>query len=201
MSQPRPLKELLGTQVLPAALRKRVLLALLQQAGVGINPSHILLFPDGRLQVEGAGPAPGYRAPESNGSPDVTADVYVIGTLYYELLTGKRLGQLPEREVLHGPALDRALDDLPDLGTDDRMLLKAMLAFRPASRAEPRLLMGELAEPAVVSSAPAPRMPSPPPQKNLRWFLLIGCVGLLSLGCATGGILVIWLIHSGMLSP
>ncbi len=203
LSPPRPLKELLGIQALPVVLRRPVLRALLQQAGVGINPSHILFFPDGSLQVEGASPAPGYRAPESTGSPDVTADVYVIGTLYYELLTGKRLGQLPEREVLHGPALDRALDDLPDLSIDDRILLKAMLAFRPASRAQPRLLLAELVEArgAAPVQVPPAALPPPPPPKNLRWFALIGCVAALSMGCAVGGILLIWLINSGMLSP
>ncbi|HND28493.1 MAG TPA: hypothetical protein PKY30_01140 [Myxococcota bacterium] len=199
MSRPRPLKALLGVEALPAPQRKRVLRELLNQAGVGINPSHILIHPDGRLEVTGAGSAPGYRAPEGGDRPDPTADVYVIGTLYYELLTGKRLGQLPEREMLHGPALDRALDDLPDLSMDDRMLLKAMLAFRPAARAQPRLLLqSELVgtEPAQPAAAlPAIESPRPAPTTNLRWFALIGCVLILSVSCAVGAVALLWASH------
>ncbi len=196
MSAPRRLKPLLGVEALPAARCKQVLRGLLEKAGVGINPSYILLHSDGSVDVTGGEPEPGYRAPESSSGPDATADVYVIGTLYYELLTGRRLGQLPEREMLHGPALDRALDDLPDLSMDDRMLLKAMLAFRPASRAQPRLLLSELGE----SAAPLPMATPPRPASagNLRWFALIGCVLVLSFTCAVGAVLILWMARSGV---
>jgi serine/threonine protein kinase len=185
----------LGLEALPAAQCKQVLRALLEKAGVGISPSHILLHADGSLDVTAGEPEPGYRAPESSSGPDATADVYVIGTLYYELRTGRRLGQLPEREMLHGPALDRALDDLPDLSMDDRMLLKAMLAFRPASRAQPRLLLSELGEP--VAPLPGAVPPRPAASSNLRWFALIGCVLVLSVTCAFGAVLLLWMTRAG----
>ena len=71
------------------------------------------------------------------------ADVYIAGILFYELLSGQRLGQLPEREILHASALRKVIQELdpePEIAT----LLRAMLDFRPKARLELGLLCDEL---------------------------------------------------------
>lgn len=127
-------------------------LKLLSHAGKGVHPDHIFLHADGQLDVVSATPGPGYRAPENRGAaPQPIEDVYLIGTILYELLSGRRLGQLPEREILHGSALDRVLGEIPALPDALKIILKAMLAFRPEARAGVKLAQQELSqlEPSV----------------------------------------------------
>ncbi len=71
------------------------------------------------------------------------ADIYIAGILLYELLSGQRLGQLPEREILHASALRRVIQEL-DPAPEVAVLLRAMLDFRPEARLEINLLREEL---------------------------------------------------------
>lgn len=71
------------------------------------------------------------------------ADIYIAGILLYELLSGQRLGQLPEREILHASALRRVIQEL-DPSPEVAVLLRAMLDFRPEARLEINLLREEL---------------------------------------------------------
>jgi serine/threonine protein kinase len=123
-----------------------IVLLLLEQAGVGLHPDQILLYSSGKLEIQPGEPTPGYRAPEYQGQVQPLQDVYVAGVIFYELLSGKKLGQLPEREMLHAGALNRVLDELPGFSPDIYMLLRAMLAFRPESRLSPQLAKKELRE-------------------------------------------------------
>lgn len=125
----------------------QIALKLLLHAGKGVHPDHVFLHADGQLTVVSATPGPGYRAPENRGTaPQPLEDVYLIGTILYEFLAGRRLGQLPEREILHGSALDRVLEEIPALPDALKIILKAMLAFRPEARAGVKLVQQELSQ-------------------------------------------------------
>ena len=160
------------------------------------------------MEVRPTPPTPGYRAPENRGGKPTTGeDVYVVGTLYYELLSGRKLGQLPEREILHGAALDRALDEMEELSTSSRMLLKALLAFRPESRVDARLALQELERMRVDGPSleewsaealfPQKTIPIPAPPPRWPWVLGLGCLLLGALlACGIGGGALFWVTGS-----
>lgn len=202
---PVPLTGVLGAQRVPESVTLALVELLLSRAGAGVHPEGVHFLSGGGVEITPHPPSPGYRAPENRGAPpNETEDVYVVGTLFYELLSGRRLGQLPEREILHGAALDRALDELEDLHVSTRMLLKAMLAFRPEARVDARLALQELkrldGEGPSLSDWMAETLfvvapvPAHPPKKGgaLRWVALAGCLGALFFFCAVGAALALW---------
>lgn len=203
---PVPLTGVLGAQRVPESVTLALVEILLSRVGTGVHPQGVHFLLGGGVEIQPHPPSPGYRAPENRGGPpNETEDVYVVGTIFYELLSGRRLGQLPEREILHGAALDRALDELEELHVSTRMLLKAMLSFRPEARVDGRLALQELkrldGDGPTLSDwigealfAPAPVTARPPEKKAgpLRWVVLAGCLGLMGLFCAVGAALAVW---------
>ena len=197
-----PFVTFLGREKVPVSVAVAFLKQILPFAGQGLRPDQVFLLSDGSIQVEAGVPVPGYRAPENRGSPPrEIEDVYVAGTFFYELLSGRRLGQLPEREILHGSALSRVLDELEDLSVELQMLLKAMLAFRAEARADVRLVQQELSqqksEPSTIqkwmqqrsqwvattSQAEVHAAPPEAPQKSMvSWVALLGMRGCLLVG-------------------
>lgn len=196
-------------------------LKLLSHAGKGVHPDHIFLYADGRIDVVSASPGPGYRAPENRGTaPQPIEDVYHIGTILYEFLSGRRLGQLPEREILHATALDRVLGEIPSLPEDLKIILKAMLAFRPEARAGVKLAQQELSQleqsppdyatwvdqyPVFQTSKPDAKTsvppihtsdPAPIRRSTTSWIALAGmggCVVIAGIAFLVGLATAIWL--------
>lgn len=90
--------------------------------------------------------SPPYMAPErfSSASPDPAADVYALGCVLYEAITGRRLWREVSLHTIagimiepdrHSRALQPRLSALPDdLHPPLRALLLDMLAFEPAAR-------------------------------------------------------------------
>lgn len=209
MAAPVSLASVLGERKVPESVALVVIERLLEGAGSGIHPDSVWFQVDGSMEVQASTPSPGYRAPENRGNAATEAeDVYVIGSIFYELLSGRRMGQLPEREILHAAALDRALDEMEELTISSRMLLKAMLSFRPESRVDAPLALTELkrlqadgptladwvAEALFAPKKPgiSPRPPKKAQSNTLGWILGIGCLMFLTASCVGGLIGVLW---------
>lgn len=204
LNLPVALSTLIGSRKLPESVVLPLVGLLLKKAGVGIHPDGVFFLPKGGVEIRATPPSPGYRAPENRGGrPEEIEDVYVIGTLYYEMISGRKLGQLPEREILHGTALDRALDELEELHISSRMLLKAMLSFRPESRVDARLALQELGrlsaegpsldDWAVEALFPQKTVPIPRPPARWPWAVGVGCLLLMATAfCALMGGSLLW---------
>lgn len=93
-----------------------------------------------------------YVPPEGGGTS--AGDVYTLGTIFYEALTARPLGHLPEREILHGSTLDRLIRQMESTPASLRGLLKSMLDFRPEAR--PTLLQASETLMRCLPSLPGP---------------------------------------------
>jgi tRNA A-37 threonylcarbamoyl transferase component Bud32/tetratricopeptide (TPR) repeat protein len=117
---------------------------------------------------------PGYMAPEVlMGEPSTPAsDVYSLGVLLYECLTGKRPYDAPELHVVIARVIDG--DEHP-ARLDDPLgeLVEQMLDRDPAKRPGPEVIAKRLARrPATVASHARPR----------RWLVPVAAIALAGAG-------------------
>jgi serine/threonine protein kinase len=164
-----------------------------------IKPENLLLDRDGRVKIADFGIAgligagaenigtPPYMAPEQSGAQggiDHRADIYALGVVLYEMLTGERPAKeivAPSKKVLIDVRLDemvlRALERSPELRYQTAGEFRTMVETmqRPSPNAKP---------PPIPDSAP-------PRGMFRRWwwlFLIMIPLGLV-LGLAAGAVL------------
>ena len=154
---------------------------------------------------------PEYMAPEqaSAKTADQRADIYALGIVFYEMLTGRRpfeadtpLGVIIKQASEPLPRPRQFVPDLPE--RTEQILIKA-LAKKPENRYQH---MGDLAAAleglTAVSEKPRPEPapskqeiparaverdvipPHPPARAMLKWLPIVGLVLLLGLGLALG---------------
>ncbi len=151
-----PLTRCLGRPMPPRTaveLADAVAAAVLEAPGErheGLSPAVISLGTDGRARL-GVSSAVhiDYRPP-----PGMYAETWVIGALLYEALAGAAMGHLPEREILHDGAVERALSTLA-LSTPLHTTVRDLLRFRGAARLSLRAARASF-------QSLAPVLPGPP---------------------------------------
>jgi len=139
-----------------------------------IKPSNILLTPDGSLKLVDFGVAmanpdarearsdelffgaPEYMAPERWDFQDTpAADIYSLGAVFWELLTGEFLGRTSTDQSRHCALIEKAIGQLQHLGNDEmNELVYAMLAYSPRERPDAR-------EVARICMELGPQVPGP----------------------------------------
>ena len=120
--------------------------ALVRHAGIVFSPPETVAFAP-RGTVFGS---PHTMAPECwrGGPPNPMSDVYALGVIAYELITGvrpfegERLEDLRKQHLEHAPANPHEL--LPDVASEVSDLLAWMLAKPPEGRPSPQKLVGVL---------------------------------------------------------
>jgi serine/threonine protein kinase len=151
---------------------------------------------------------PEYMAPEQveGGTPDARSDLYAVGVMLYELLTGKRPfagtdWDVMRAHLLEAPRPPRSLrPDLPQVIED---VILCALAKRPEDRYESAAAMskalrhaasalgrdswkplaGEWLAPVAVTKVP---VASPVPTKSRPPWLVIGALAVAATGIAVG---------------
>lgn len=137
---------------------------------------------DARLTARGqVFGTPAYMAPEqiTDGEVDIRADLYALGAMLHEMLSGKPpfLGQMTEVFRKHLSMAPPALDDRTGLGELSAVLLSKSPAARPESAAKVIEMIDQLglthvsmpAQRAPASSSKPPGtapQPSAPPKRN-----------------------------------
>jgi serine/threonine-protein kinase len=203
------LRERLGAGPLPPAEARRIFselaagLAACHAAGIvhrDLKPSNVLLAPDGSAKLSDFGIAraadltlltgtstllgtPAYLAPE--GARDERSDLYALGVLGYELLTGAPpfAGVTPQEVLL---AHIRTPPDLSKVPSDLRPLLARLLAKDPAQRPAPAAaVLAELQGEGETTPRPAPAT-APPASRPPRRRVLAG-LGILGLAVLVAG--------------
>lgn len=88
------------------------------------------------VTLDGVYGSMGYMAPERWGRKShQTSDVYSLGVVLWELLTGRRFGRAVNDRVPFVERLNRAMTELPDTTSESvRDLLMDMLTFDPEAR-------------------------------------------------------------------
>lgn len=202
-------------------------LAIVHAAGVvhrDVHPGNVVLDPSGsdvtppaayladfglalrigssRLTSSGVVPgAAGYRSPEVCELQDATdrSDVYSLGVLTYELLTGQRVVHVVEpQEVVGGLLLDRPLDLPRPPGPDGLWaLLASMLEEDQCRRPSAKEVVAVLAQLPqggvfVPSRIELPdRPPKPPRRRGLREGIVVAVAVLAFVG--VGALTAAWL--------
>jgi eukaryotic-like serine/threonine-protein kinase len=163
-----------------------------------VKPQNLLLASDGTLKVSDFGIArivdgtqltqvgavlgtAAYLAPEQAAGEETTAaaDVYALGVVLYELLTGERCGPAdpPPGAVVAGVP--------PELDSLVLACLRADPAARPSAREVELMLRGELEPPTQVLRRPS-ELPTSALRRPRRRRLLVGVAAAAALALAIG---------------
>ncbi len=191
-----------------------------------IKPENILIDRDGRVKIADFGIAalvgsdadhsgtPPYMAPEQEtvgGTIDHRADIYALGVVLYEMLTGERPEQNPSKPS-HRVEIDVRLDEIVlralekeparryQTAGEFRTVVETMAITSPvrSPKSEDRGQRSEVGgqKPATGAGSPAPLKPeaTPSPFRRFWWLFLVMPPVCLLLGLIAG---VLW----GFLTP
>lgn len=125
LGQPMPLR----TAVALADALAAAVLAWPEGRHGALCPEVVSVGSDGVVVLAPPGEVPADYQPPPGGN----TDAWSVGVLFYEAVTGQRIGHLPEREILHDAAVERAFAPL-GLPAALASTVRDLLRFRPAAR-------------------------------------------------------------------
>ncbi len=136
----------------------------------------------------------GYMSPEQvrGQATDARSDLFALGAMLYEMLTGQRAFQRPSAVETMSAVLKEEPEPLPATVADPswQRVLDHCLEKDPAARFQSardlEFALAALANPASGAKAPIAALPQPPRTRRLDWRAAAGGVLLLILG-ALGG--------------
>jgi serine/threonine-protein kinase len=126
-----------------------------------------------------------YMAPEQlRGDRVLSSDIYSLGVVLYEMLTGRRPHQGSPAELIHAiqneaPEPPRALN--PAITRELEELVLSLLEKEPMDRPGTALAVAEALRPKVVVQGPAPRGPRKPSNGEPHVYVRVGVADVDSL--------------------